>query len=360
MRTKRRETIARGVYRDHGRIEIRATSDGQTFSEWLPGDLTDEEAIRKRAQLLARVETDHPRPSPHTIADDARRYLRLIGDLHPTTRRSRKAHLETWAERFPKVPRHRLTERDIRAARAAWLSDLSPKTINHMVQTLRHLYRLLDGKGVRTPCDDLEPLPVPRTPIVRVSPAVMQTVHRNLWNFAHRTIYHRSKEADLRAVALQMHARFCVLVSTGKRPSEVGRAQPEDVNLEARVWAVRDGKGGISDGLYLNEDRLQAWRYFIACRAWGPFNTSLYAKYVHRAGWPAAVRPYNARHSLLTWLLELGFDHQDVANHAGHTNVRTTLRYTGVLGGRQQRMAESLEGLFQGFNVGATVGETGK
>jgi integrase len=51
-------------------------------------------------------------------------------------------------------------------------------------------------------------------------------------------------------------ARFMVLASTGKRPSELMRAQPHDVDFVRRVWTVRDGKGGWSPGIYLNDDML--------------------------------------------------------------------------------------------------------
>ena len=39
-------------------------------------------------------------------------------------------------------------------------------------------------------------------------------------------------------------ARFLVLATTGRRPCEVMRAKPEDVNIEVRVWVPRDAKGG--------------------------------------------------------------------------------------------------------------------
>ena len=39
-----------------------------------------------------------------------------------------------------------------------------------------------------------------------------------------------------------------VFATTGKRPSEVQRTEPPDVDLERHVWIPRDGKGGFYPG----------------------------------------------------------------------------------------------------------------
>jgi integrase len=199
----------------------------------------------------------------------------------------------------------------------------------------------------------VSPLPVHKTPIQRVTPETILAVHTALWQAIARPVKHPSpKTAERRAEAQKTHARFCVLTSTGRRPSELMRAQPTDVNLDARVWVPKDGKGGWSPGLYLNDDMLAAWQLFIAADAWGKFSTSAYAKRLRRAGWPEDVRPYNARHSLLIALVEAGVDMADVQIHAGHKQLSTTrTAYTGIIGTRVQRTSESVAGRLSGFTV---------
>ncbi len=147
-------------------------------------------------------------------------------------------------------------------------------------------------------------------------------------------------------------ARFRVFVSTGKRPCEIMRAQPGDVDLTARVWVPRDAKGGFCPGVYLNDDMRAAWALFIEAEAWGPYNHGAFARTLRQAGWPVGVRLYQARHT--TWMIasERGIDLADIATGAGHTDSRMTRRmYVPVLNSRLQTMSERLDGRFQGWNV---------
>jgi integrase len=145
-------------------------------------------------------------------------------------------------------------------------------------------------------------------------------------------------------------ARFRVFVSTGKRPIEIMRAKPGDVNLEARVWVPRDAKGGFCPGVYLNDDMLEAWKLFIAEKAWGKYNQGSFSRTLRSAGWPAGVRLYQARHSMWITASEMGIDLHDIATGAGHTDPRTTRKaYVPVLNSRLQTMSERMDGRFGGW-----------
>jgi integrase len=142
-------------------------------------------------------------------------------------------------------------------------------------------------------------------------------------------------------------ARLMMLASTGKRPCEVMRAKPGDVDLTRRVWLARDAKGGFSPGAYLNDEMVIAWQAFIEADAWGEYNTTHFQRRLVRAGWPKDVRPYNLRHA--TWIeaSERGNDLADVQAGAGHKLMATTRRhYVPVRASRMQKMSESLEGRF--------------
>lgn len=342
-RKGKRRTVTRGVYADSGGFEVRAIVGGHTYLARMPADSTLDELKRKRAELEHQGRSETPRTDPGTLAADAKRYLRLI--QHLESWRDRETHLRAWVALFGRTYRHRLTSADVLTARVKWLAQkpkLSPKTINHRCDTLRNLYHRLDGNSAQTPCDEVSHLHVPKTPIERVSEAVILAVDAKL----------QEGEAKGHLRDAKTRARFRVLVSTGKRPSEVMRAQPSDVNIEARVWVPRDGKGGFSPGAYLNADQLAAWKLFIEADAWGPYNHGNFGRVIRTAGWPKHVRPYNARHSMWIAARERGVPLEDVADGAGHKDTRLTKRfYTGVLNGPLQVMSERMDGRFQGWPV---------
>lgn len=346
-RKGKRQTIAKGIYRDgkDGPYEVRVIVGGEAYSERMPADSTLAELKTKRAQLESTGRTETPRATKGTLRAGVTAYTPLIIHLSKVTQADRKRHLAAWCEYFGNIQRHRLTDADVLAFRAELKArGLANKTINDHVGTLRNLYHRLDGKRKPTPCDDIDPLPVAKTPIERVSDALILAVDQQL----QARERDRSKTFD----GAKTRARFRVFVSTGKRPCEIMRAQPSDVNIAARVWVPRDAKGGFCPGVYLNDDQLEAWKLFIEADAWGKYNHGSFARTIRKAGWPDNVRPYQARHT--TWITasELGVDLGDIAAGAGHTDLRMTRRmYVPVLNSRLQRMSEALDGRFQGWPV---------
>lgn len=342
-RKGKRTTIAKGVYRDSGGYDIRIIVGGTTYTARMPPDSTLAELKQKRAQLEATGRTETPRAARGTLRAAVPTFLRLKAHLASVDDLEDDCH--AWCDELGDVPRHRITTQHILDARATWLgAKKSPKTINDRVGTLRNLLRLVDGKSATSIFDDLDPLPVPKTIIHRVSDALILAVDRQLQE--------RERDPRNQFDGAKTRARFRVFVSTGKRPCEIERAQPQDVNLEARVWVPRDAKGGYCAGVYLNDDQRAAWQLFTAANAWGTFNRGSFARTLRSAGWPKDVKVYQARHT--TWITasERGIDLEDIAAGAGHKDARTTRRmYVPVLNSRLQRLSESLEGRFQGWPV---------
>lgn len=283
-------------------------------------------------------------PAKHgTLRKHARIYIDNI--KHLATWDDREDHLHAWCEEYGDLQRHRLTEQHVLDARATWKREgLAPKTIQNRCDTLRNLFHRLDGRKAPTPCDELPALKSPKTIIERVTDELILAVDAKL----------QERERD---PALQFHgpktrARFRVFVSTGKRPCEIMRAKPADVNLVARVWVPRDAKGGFCPGVYLNDDQLDAWTLFIAAKAWGAYNHGNFGRVIRKAGWPAHVRPYQARHTMWITARERGVPLDVVADGAGHTDMRLTKRfYTGILNGPLQAMSETMNGRFQRWPV---------
>jgi integrase len=273
------------------------------------------------------------RPGRGTFAADADRYLALI--THLASHSSQSAELHAWGARFGTRRRHQIAAADVRAAVTAWhAATVAPKTIANRLHTLRRLYRVLDGPDVRTPADGVRGPQIHQVPPVRIPDATIQAVALEL----------SAREPRL-LLGAKNRARFLVFATTGRRPSEIMRAQPEDVDLDHRVWRPRDGKGGWSPGLALNDDMMLAWRLFIAAEAWGAYRTGNLARLLRRCGWPAGVRVYNLRHTVGITLTELGVDLRDVAEHLGHKRLETTRKiYAPVQAGRQARVSALLEG----------------
>lgn len=140
-----------------------------------------------------------------------------------------------------------------------------------------------------------------------------------------------------------------VYAASGRRPSEIMRAQPSDIDLTRRIWRVRDGKGGFTPGgLYLHDDLLAAWQAFIAADAWGTFLPRDFADTLRRrGGWPHDLRLYNLRHSVGIALAEQGTDLADISAWLGHSRPLTTRsHYVPVTTGRMRAAGDHLGSRF--------------
>lgn len=340
MPRSKRKRIAEGVYSDAvGLAAVVVVGSGksrrQREQRWPHG--TPKEVLQAwRERTRRQLQKMRPRSVRGTLEVDVEDYVDQI--QHLTSWRERRAELRAWTKRYAGVSRARLTSVHVRETMGVWAAaDVAPKTINNRVQTLAMLYRALDGRDAPTPCDGVPLMTVHKTPPVAVSPAIVVKVARELED-RERSGYLRDKKT---------RARFMVLAATGRRPSEVMRTEAQDVDLERRVWRVRDGKGGDSPGVYLNDDMLAAWTLFVAAKAWGPFETSSFAKVLRSAGWPTAVRPYNLRHTVGITLSEAGVDLADIQAHMGHKRIATTRRfYVPVLASRMEAASRLLEGRF--------------
>ena len=135
-----------------------------------------------------------------------------------------------------------------------------------------------------------------------------------------------------------------VLASTGQRPAQLKRTEPGDVSLQRRLWLVRPAKGGNAIPVVLTDDMVAAWKVFKAAKAWGDFDGSDYAKELYAAGWPKDVRPYNTKHTVAITLGESGAEWEDIKDFFGHTDVKSTRIYTGLIAARGRRVSGRLAG----------------
>jgi integrase len=323
---------------------LRATvkvSGFQREKRFVPGTKARVIAAWKIA-MKAKLLKQHPQPERQgktgTLARDAEHYYPQI--KYMADWRARRSEIRAWIKLLGDRVRSDIKRDDILRVRGVWIEQgIKPKTCNCRVSALRHLYHLLDGDDAATPCDGVKPLPVHRTPPRFIAPAEVNAVLARLELNA--------QQPGVRFDGGKTRARLMVLASTGKRPSEVMRAQPGDVDIRRRVWVARDGKGGFSPGVYLNDEMIAAWEAFIAADAWGVFNTGSFSRTLRSAGWPEGVRVYNLRHSIGIALSEMGTDLADIQQHMGHRRMETTRRhYVPVLNSRMESMSKVLEGRF--------------
>lgn len=332
------------------RATVKVAGAPQKEKRFVPG--TPKRVIKAwkvatRAKLQRRCTARNPQAKAGTLAKDAERYYSQIKHLADWV--SRRSEIRAWltaglADRY----RHMITREDVLRIRGDWVqAGNAARTINNRVSALRHLYRTLDGDREPTPCDGVSALKAARTPPAVVAPDVVNRVLENLRRRQQEKCTVRCRyQGRYPAHCLTDRARLMVLASTGRRPCEVERTRPEDLDFRRRVWAVRDAKGGWSEGLYLNAEMIAAWETFIEADAWGPF-PGHFAHRLRLAGWPAGVRPYNLRHS--TWIeaSERGADLADIQAGAGHKRIQTTRHhYVPVLNSRMQKLSERLDGRF--------------
>lgn len=267
---------------------------------------------------------------------DVKTYLAQVKPtLALATYRSRVCELDAYLVVFRQMPRADITRDALLAHRTRWMTTgrakrtgatgAAVKTVRNREAALRHLYHCLDGAKAATPLDDLPPLA--RTPAqpTFVSVAVIRRVAKRLTDPKTR-------------------ARFMVLSSTGQRPAQLKRAEPADVNLRRRLWLVRPAKGGNPIPVTLTDDMIAAFKAFRAAKAWGHFDGSDYAKQLYAAGWPKHIRPYNAKHTVAITLGESGAEWEDIKDFFGHTDVKTTRIYTGLIAARGRQTSQHLQG----------------
>lgn len=329
MAGRHRKRVDTGIYRDrYGLAAIVHARPHAPVEKRFPFGTPLHEVHRWRTEerlRLLNLTTDRVTPPTRgTLTADAARYLRLVA--HLTSWKSRKSEIHAWLDGFGDRHRGRISRTDVLETRQQWLAeDYAPKTVNHRVRALRHLYRTLDGTHAATPCDDVPKLAEPSPQPVAVPERTIKAVARKLTDPKTR-------------------ARHMVLSATGQRPAQVMRATLADVDLRRCVWSIREAKGGHPVPLFLNRDMVGAWRAFIAAAAWGPYDTSTHAKRLYAAGWPQGIRPYNTKHSVGIRLAERGAEWKDTRAYFGHKDVKTTRIYTGRVFSRLKQVSRLLDG----------------
>jgi len=334
MRGQRQPAIAPGIYPDRLGCEARVTVKGRTSSKRFPPNhplaLIQAWQADERAYLLRCLADDtavRGTVAPRgTLAGDVAHYLKRRAGRKGY--KSDRSHLKAWTDTYGTWDRHRLTPHLCEVQIGKWrAAGRAEKTIRHRVRVLRELWRALDGPRARTPVDGLKLPPVPRPHPVGVPPEIIRAVALSLakgLTIQQRCGPTRKMTTVTRAKTVTGLARFLVRALTGQRADQIMRAEPGDVDLDARIWWVRPAKGGHAVPFPLTDEMIAAWRIFIDADAWGAWDWRAFAKLLRRHGWPKDVPPKNLRHSFAIDHLRAGTDLGDLQGLLGHSNIQTT------------------------------------
>ena len=214
-----------------------------------------------------------------------------------------------------------------RSAPATSGKIVTDRTIRHRCRLLAELYHTLDGAKAPTPVDEAK---VPKKPKQGIPITVpIETVETTLRNLA--------------TTEQKTYARFAVAATCGQRPCQIGRAEPEDVDVRDGIWIVRDAKGAQAHPITLDAAQVAAWEVFIKTEAWGSFDTTLYGRLIHAAGWPKGIRPYNARHTFAKEAIRAGINLGDLQGQLGHGDPKTTRIYAPFVIDRQRKVSRKMK-----------------
>jgi len=307
-----RHRIARGVYRDRYGLAAVVWLRGRSREHRYPLG-TELQTIRDwQDEARQALEDDGPVPAAReTFAADVQRYTRLVRTRLASIA-DRERDLAAWVAIAGDDRRAALKLKTINATLQSWRRTLSASTVNHRRDALSHLYRVLDGapgivsQAVRF---DLPPPVARAVPLDRI-------------------------DAVLDLLSGKTEARLRLMRWTGMRPSQMGRLTKDDIDLAGATIRLPRGKGGREAQLPLVGPGLEAARLFVARGAWEPWSCPSAAKAIRRACVALDVPAfgvYQIRHSLASALRQTGADLDDVRALLGHTDSRTTLRYSPVV-----------------------------
>jgi integrase len=331
--------VGDGIYADEFGLSATVKVHGKQREQRFPRGTSLAFIAAWRQQTRDDLEDDTASPAPTlgTFRDDVTRYLPTI-----TTRRAFKAdrsHLRAWLPALGDMMRAKIRAKHVRVAVTTWQhTSVSARTIRHRVRVLRELYRALDGPHALIPTIGVT-LPTPPAPHpVAVPWTTIQKVATSL----KKGKRHKEGYGDDSVLG---YARFLVRATTGQRPSQIMRAQPEDVDLSRKIWFVRPAKGGHPIPLPLDRQMVKAWRVFIKANAWGDFDVNSFSHLLRRHGWPKGIRPYALRSTFAIDLLLGGADLGDVQGFLGHRQIETTRKhYAPVLLARLRRVGQARKG----------------
>ncbi len=276
-----------------------------------------------------------------SLEADVRTYLRAVAAM-PTIR-TRTMMLERWCDA---LGGHRLrssiTTAEVQVMLHRWLTEgdavtraatrkggrrperLSAQTVRHRRNALRHVWTVLDGPDAPNP---VKRAAVPRVPMPVTRPRSLQAIGAVL--------------ATMPRSATR--ARLLLMAATGLPQKVVQQLEPssfDPVSLTLLVPGRAKGRTTAPRVVPIAPVVADIWAEVVRLEAFGPFSTSsmrtsfrLAARHAVKDGLCTAadvdgLTPYDLRHAFGALIYRATGDQPTVARLLGHTDLRTTKRYT--------------------------------
>lgn len=342
--------IAPNLYDDAIGWRAVARAAGKTREKRFPRGTTrkviTEWQEQARRDLRAEATQRTAAVPPGTFAEDVAAYL---APLKGTVLRDTRNLLAHWLDALPGVRRADLTVAMLRAVVVRWQHEgRAASTLNHRRRALIACLDVLDPDGVN-PARKLPRVPAPAPELRAIDMQVASALVESLPDLGRR-----EKGRSSHGTASKTKARLRVMLWTALPPATLARVQPADLDLDAGTLYVRPrrkGEGAPGMTLQLLPEAVAAFRQWLFIGAWGKFSSGSVwktfaraVKHARKAGivLPDDLRPYDLRHTFLSWLLEMtGGDIMAVKEYAQHADMRSTLRY--VQRGASARMVAAIE-----------------
>lgn len=207
-------------------------------------------------------------------------------------------------------------------------------TLSHVVALLRE--QAESGQAIDASVFRLHPLPRPASLPRHLSESDRQALEQVM----------RQRLAAHAASQRLENACYFVLAHAGLRASECVDLQFQDLDLAGRRLLIRQGKGLADRIVYLSETACAALQHYLA--GWARLPSA--PLFTHPDGRPISygwlwacigrlgdaagvpgVTPHRLRHTLATYLLNVGMDITQIQKLLGHQHIDTTMIYARVL-----------------------------
>lgn len=327
---RRRIGIAKvGQHRTSKRFP-KSTSE-RTIQAWIED--TRRDLRRRRAQV---------RRQKGTLTGDIRTFLATLPPKTPATRNT-ASYLATWLIALGDVKRSTLTDAKLQRVVHEWIAaGVAASSIKHRRRALAQLIETLDGPDAPNPARVLKTPREPDAAPRRVDMAVLTTIIDGMDQ--QRTVRHSGRRG--KGFRNRAHARLRMLLWTGIAPATLQRLRAHDIDLDKETITVParlKGRGAPAVTLPLFPDGVESCRRWLRASAWGSFDQRVLGRAFHTAveryvaketaagrtvTLPPDLRPYDLRHSFLSWLWETTEDILLVQHYAQHADLKTTSRYT--------------------------------
>jgi integrase len=350
-RDGQRKRLATGIYADRYGISAVVTvgplRDEGRFPHGTPLDTIEAWRLERRAAFLKQ----RGRAEKGTLSGDMQTFLGTVPE-GGRTREDYERFFRQWRDSpLGAVPRHAITETDIRTQLAAWAPSYAPGTRRHLLRVLRTLYRRLDGAGAANPTAGIT-IPQPKRAPRAVPVALVEQL------LAHLPDRGRPVKGEPRSTVSETKIRLRVMAWTGLPQMQLERLRETDVRFTAGLlrYPGRHKGQGVAGGTWVSllPPAVEALRNYAAAGLWGKrFSRKSMSQTWKRtiartrraivarvqesgdvteletfdAAIPDGCRPYDLRHSFLTEALRTSGDLIAVAELAQHASITTTRQY---------------------------------